>query len=216
MLSEISQSLLSSIDNASLGFFLFATVVISLSGVLMPGPVLAVSIAKGHSDKLAGARISLGHALLEVPLILLIYAGVASAIKGAPLKVLSIAGGALLFYMGIEMLRMRREVALRGKDLPYGATFAGFATSFANPYFYLWWLTAGALLVAKASSFGFLGLGLFILFHEACDFVWYTLVSFASFTSRQVLSAKVHELVFTLLGGMLLFFGAWFFSAGLG
>ncbi len=212
MLAEVVNSLLSGIGGYGLVFFLFATVVISLSGVLMPGPVLAVSIAKGHRDKLAGAKISLGHALLEVPLILLIYAGVASAIEGTPLRLLSLTGGALLIYMGVEMLRSRREVVLRGKDLPYSATFAGFATSFANPYFFLWWLTVGALLVAKASSFGILGLALFILFHEACDFVWYTLVSFASFSSRRVLGARVHELLFTLLGAMLLFFGAWFFS----
>ncbi len=207
-----TQNLLSSIDGYGLAFFLFATVVISLSGVLMPGPVLAVSIAKGHRDKLAGAKISLGHALLEVPLILLIYAGVASALKGTPLKALSIAGGALLIYMGVEMLRSRKEVVLKGRDLPYGATFAGFATSFANPYFFLWWLTVGALLVSKASSFGMLGLVLFIIFHEACDFAWYTLVSMASFASRRVLSARVHELLFLLLGGMLLLFGAWFLS----
>ena len=213
---EITQNLLSSIDSATLGFFLVATVVISLSGVLMPGPVLAVSIAKGHGDRFAGVKISLGHALLEVPLILLIYAGIASVIEGTPLRVLSLAGGALLIYMGIGMLRMRRDVAARGKDLPYSATFAGFATSFANPYFYLWWLTVGALLVARASDFGIPGLVLFILLHETCDFAWYTSVSMAANASKQLLSVRVHELIFTLLGGMLLFFGAWFFSAGLG
>ena len=207
-----AEDLLSSIDGYGLAFFLFATVVISLSGVLMPGPVLAVSIAKGHRHRLAGVKISLGHALLEVPLILLIYAGVASALKGTPLRILSVAGGALLIYMGVEMLRSRREVVLRGRDLPYGATFAGFATSFANPYFFLWWLTVGALLVAKAASFGLLGLMLFIVFHEACDLAWYTLVSVASFASRRVLSARAHELLFLLLGAMLLFFGAWFLS----
>ncbi|NOZ58534.1 MAG: LysE family transporter [Euryarchaeota archaeon] len=213
MLAEVVNSLLSGIEGYGLAFFLFATVVISLSGVLMPGPVLAVSIAKGHRDRLAGMKISLGHALLEVPLILLIYAGVASAIEGTPLRLLSLAGGVLLIYMGVEMLRSRREVVLRGRDLPYGATFAGFATSFANPYFLLWWLTVGALLVAKASSFGILGLALFIIVHEACDFLWYTLVSLASFSSRRVLSAGTQELLFVLLGGMLLLFGAWFLGS---
>ncbi|WP_457554930.1 LysE family transporter [Candidatus Pyrohabitans sp.] len=209
-----TQSLLSSIDGYGLAFFLFATVVISLSGVLMPGPVLAVSIAKGHRDRLAGVKISLGHALLEVPLILLIYAGVVSA-GNTSLRALSLAGGVLLIYMGVEMLRSRREVVLRGRDLPYGATFAGFATSFANPYFLLWWLTVGALLVSKASSFGMPGLVLFILIHEACDFAWYSLVSMASFSSRRVLGTRAQEFMFLLLGGMMLAFGAWFMTSAL-
>jgi threonine/homoserine/homoserine lactone efflux protein len=51
--------------------------IISFSGVLIPGPMTAVSIAKGFKERYAGVKIAAGHGLIEVPLILLIYLGFA-------------------------------------------------------------------------------------------------------------------------------------------
>ena len=53
--------------------FLLSVVVISLSGVMMPGPLFAVTVAKSYKSQLAGMQIALGHALVEIPLILFIY-----------------------------------------------------------------------------------------------------------------------------------------------
>ncbi len=47
--------------------FLISVVSISLSGVMAPGPVFAVAIAKGSEDKTAGFLISLGHGIVEFP-----------------------------------------------------------------------------------------------------------------------------------------------------
>ena len=55
--------------------FLLTVGFISLSGVLMPGPVFAASIIKGAERKHAGAWIALGHLSVEIPLILCIIAG---------------------------------------------------------------------------------------------------------------------------------------------
>ncbi len=49
-------------------------VVLSMSGVLIPGPmtlaVISHAVAKGA---MAGVLVVLGHALIEIPLIILIY-----------------------------------------------------------------------------------------------------------------------------------------------
>ena len=51
---------------------LLSVVVISFSGVMMPGPMFAVALAKSYKSPFAGVQIALGHAVIEVPLILLI------------------------------------------------------------------------------------------------------------------------------------------------
>jgi threonine/homoserine/homoserine lactone efflux protein len=57
--------------------FLVSVAIISLSGVMMPGPVMAVTIAKGKSSGNAGALIALGHGVIEIPLMVSIYFGFA-------------------------------------------------------------------------------------------------------------------------------------------
>jgi len=52
-------------------------VLTSLSGVMMPGPMFAVTLAKSYKSPWAGVQVSLGHAVIEVPLILIIYFGLA-------------------------------------------------------------------------------------------------------------------------------------------
>jgi len=56
-----------------LGLFLVSAVGISLTGVMLPGPMTAATIAKGYSDRNAGALIAIGHAVIEIPLIVAIY-----------------------------------------------------------------------------------------------------------------------------------------------
>ena len=50
-------------------------VVTSLSGVMMPGPMFTMTLAKSYKSPWAGVHVSLGHAVIEVPLILLVYFG---------------------------------------------------------------------------------------------------------------------------------------------
>ena len=46
---------------------LFSVVVISLSGVMQPGIMFAMTIAKSYRSPLAGIQIAIGHAVVEVP-----------------------------------------------------------------------------------------------------------------------------------------------------
>jgi len=53
--------------------FLASVVFISLSGVLLPGPLFAVTIEKATKSKTAGALIAFGHGIVEFPLMFLIF-----------------------------------------------------------------------------------------------------------------------------------------------
>jgi threonine/homoserine/homoserine lactone efflux protein len=47
--------------------FLVSVLLISLSGVLMPGPLFAVTLKRAEKSKIDGVLITLGHGLVEFP-----------------------------------------------------------------------------------------------------------------------------------------------------
>lgn len=195
----------------SLTGLLVLTAFISLSGVLMPGPVFAVTVAKGHKNRYAGAYIALGHGLVEVPLMALIYLGFVHFITGAGFrKAVALFGGLALLYLGYGLFNVRRQVLEDKKEITYGAFTAGAITTGANPYFFIWWATVGAALILNASYFGIAGFLLFALVHWLCDFAWDLGVSWTVFKSKKFWTSRTHEVVFGGCGLLLAVSGVWF------
>ncbi len=195
---------------------LLSVVVISFSGVMMPGPMFAVTLAKSYKSPLAGAQISLGHAVIEVPLILLIYFGFARFFQNDIVQVvLSILGGGMIVWLGAGMFRARAAVSQEGKDLPYNAFVAGILTSGFNPFFLLWWATVGSMLIMKFLDFGTMGLILFIIAHWLCDLVWLSFVSVLVYKTHSLWGRKFQEWLFTGCSLLLVGFGIWYMISGI-
>ena len=182
----------------------------------MPGPMFAVTLAKSYRSPWAGPQISLGHAVVEVPLILLIYFGFAQFFQSSSVQFgLSIAGGGMIIWLGIAMFRARAEVVRRGKDLPYSAFVAGIFTSGFNPFFLLWWATIGSMLVMRILDFGTTGLTAFIVVHWLCDLAWLSFVSILVYRTRSLWGRKFQEGLFIACSLLLIGFGGWFMISGL-
>ncbi len=195
---------------------LASVVVISLSGVMMPGPMFAVTLAKSYRTPWAGVQIALGHAVIEVPLILLIYFGFARFFENSVVQlVLSILGGAMIIWLGIAMFRARVEVVRGGKDLPYNAFIAGILTSGFNPFFLLWWATIGSMLIMRFLDFGTIGLITLIVVHWLCDLVWLSFVSIMVYKTHALWGKKVQEGIFITCSLLLVGFGLWFLISGI-
>lgn len=196
---------------------IISVVVASLSGVMTPGPMFAVTVAKSYRSPWAGAKMSIGHAIIEVPLILLIYFGFARFFSYTAVQiVLSLLGGAVFVWMAIGMFRSRRDVVQTGRDLKYGAVTAGIVTSAINPFFLLWWATAGSMLVMKVMQYGASGLPVFILSHWTCDLVWLSIVSFAIYRTKTLWGPKLQTGIFIICSLLLLGFGGWYIASGIG
>lgn len=196
--------------------FLVGVVIISLSGVLMPGPVFAVTVAKGHQDSLAGAKVGIGHGVVEFPMMALIYFGFGSVFAYAPVKAtIGVAGGFMLLYMGYGMIKERNRLAEEGYSLSYNSYSAGMLTTVVNPYWFLWWATVGAALVGKSITFGVVGFVLMALLHWLCDFFWGLLVSISVFRTKHLWNRRAHRYVFMGCGMTLVGFGAWFIESGI-
>jgi len=177
--------------------------------------MFAVTVAKSYRSPWAGVQISLGHAVVEVPIILLIYFGFSRFFENNIVQiVLSIIGGAMIIWMGISMFRARREVVDSGKDLAYGGVTAGIIMSISNPFFLLWWATVGITLVMKFVEFGTVGLPVFIMTHWTCDLIWLSIVSLVIYRTKTLWGKKFQTAIFVVCSLLLLGFGAWFIVSG--
>jgi len=59
----------------SLFAFLFEAVLISLSGVMAPGPLATIAVGKGNESPHAGAFVAVGHGIVEFPLMFALLYG---------------------------------------------------------------------------------------------------------------------------------------------
>ncbi|MFW6055837.1 MAG: LysE family transporter [Chloroflexota bacterium] len=193
-------------------FALLATVTaISLTGVMAPGPVTAVTITKGATRKEAGALIALGHGVIEIPLIILIGLGFAAVMTMPGVKMgIGLIGGVALIWMGGSMFRVPAESFEHRKDVASGCFLAGLTTTAANPYWFVWWATVGAALVASASAWGLVGLAAFAVTHWLCDIGWLSFLSWGVFSSRRFWTPRVHRVILGLCGAVLAGFGIYF------
>lgn len=191
--------------------FLFEAVIISLSGVMAPGPVTTVTIGKGNESPHAGAWVAIGHGIVEFPLMLLIFYGFGHVLNLPYVKaVISFVGGCFLVMMGIGMLRSIKEVEASSPDDAHSPTVAGILLTLGNAYFLIWWATVGASLIARAVQFGVAGFLLFALAHWSCDFLWGYFLSLLSFRGGQFFGRQFQKVVFAICGAFLLFYSAKF------
>ena len=187
---------------------------ISLSGVLLPGPLFAVTMQKATKRKTAGLLIAIGHGIVEFPLMFFIYFWLSQfdIPEAVPIAV-GLVGGLLMMYMGITTFRNRHQNAKEYEVPRQEPLLAGIWTTAVNPGFILWWITIGTALIINAQSFGLLGFSVFTVVHWLCDFLWYTVVAFIIFKSKRFWSKKVLTAIFVFCFVIFVLFGAWFFSS---
>jgi threonine/homoserine/homoserine lactone efflux protein len=196
--------------------------VTGLSGALMPGPVLALVIgAAARYGTLAGIVAILGHAAVELPVVLMLMFGIGAFVqKPKVLAAIGFVGGLALILMGLDMLRSAAAVAsasVEGTPAPLGllgVALGGAGASLANPYFAIWWATVGAGQIATVGSRSAAAWTTFYTGHVSSDFVWYALVAGAIGRGRNLLGVTGYQALITLCGVALLGLGCYFIYAG--
>jgi threonine/homoserine/homoserine lactone efflux protein len=195
--------------------FLIEAVLISLSGVIAPGPVTAVCVGHGSKSPHAGVAIAVGHGIVEFPLIFGLYLGV-GAVLGQPIvaTVVGVLGGVVLLWMGAGLLRtVPAQVADAAVATPMTESspmLAGLVLSAANPYLLVWWATVGTVLIMRAGKFGVLAVVVLAVAHWTCDLIWCYLLSATAFGGGQLLGDRFQKKLFGVCGVFLLFVGVRF------
>ena len=163
--------------------FILTIVGISLSGVMAPGPITAATLAAGERSRHAGAWVCAGHILVELPLIVLLAAGLGTFLESRGVRAgIGLVGGLLLLAMGVQLLAsLGKSDAGPAASVQRHPLWIGVVLSGANPYFLLWWATVGLTLTSQAIELGTLAMVLFAMLHWLCDLGWLEVLSFAGF-----------------------------------
>ena len=198
--------------------FVFTIVGISLSGVMAPGPITAATLAAGERNRHAGVWICIGHIAVELPLIVLLAAGLGTFLESKGIRAgIGLVGGVLLVMMGVQLLLSLGKPGVgSAASVQWHPLWIGIALTGANPYFLLWWATVGLTLTGRAMEFGLLALILFALVHWLCDLGWLEVLSFAGFKGS-AFGKRSQTIISVICAAMLLGFGGKFvWDAGIG
>jgi threonine/homoserine/homoserine lactone efflux protein len=191
---------------------------------MMPGSLLTYTLDKSiKTGAKAGILISIGHALLELALVILIFLGVGKYLGTAVAQmIIGMLGGLVLIFFGAGMVKdiVKGNISIdfnKPADGKFGNIVVGGAMiSASNPYFIIWWAAVGLGLIMNAyNSFGIAGVILFYSGHILSDFTWYFFISVLISKTRTFINLRIYKLVIALLGVCLVGFGLSFLIASL-
>ena len=196
--------------------FLTSVLLISLSGVLLPGPLFAITIKKASKSKTAGVLIAVGHGIVEFPLMFLIFFMLNQFdIPSIAQIAVGLVGGFLMIYMGVQAFLNRHKQEGATTGLKRDSVLAGAWTTAANAGFILWWLTIGTTLILNAKLFGLLGFSVFAGVHWLVDFSWYTVVALLIFKSQRFWTERTRMGITLFCVAVVIGFGAYFMGSAL-
>ncbi len=182
-------------------YSLLAGILIGLSLAVPPGPVNAIIAAESaRKSCIEGIKVGLGAMTADATFLVITLIGVAVLLTGQTVKiVVSLAGGILLAYMAIKILKgYNRPIRESGKEDVRNHYLTGVIVGITNPASILWWATAGAALIANFNAPGIAGFFIGI-------FIWVASFSITlDFAQKRV--EWLYPAIMLMSGAVLLFF----------
>jgi len=194
---------------------------VALSGALMPGPLLTLTIASSLKKGFwQGPLIIIGHAALEVAMIAVILLGGSYVFEMAAVKkMIFAAGGIILIFIAVSLAKNNtggdsrlnpKNYSSMIKENGLPAVFTGIIGSLSNPYWFIWWITIGTGLLLQAVEFKAKGVIVFFSGHILADLLWYSLVSFSFSKGKKIITEKIYRIVIYACSVFLLVLAVWF------
>jgi threonine/homoserine/homoserine lactone efflux protein len=190
---------------------------LGLSCGLAPGPLLTLVLAQAlrHGPR-EGAKVALVPLITDAPIILLALLLASRAASLQPLMgALSIAGGLFVLYLAWDTIRLQDA----GNEPQQGRVHSwlkGILTNLLSPNPWLFWMTAGATILAEAMKTGWLAAALFLFVF----YVWLVgvkmCIALVAGGSREFLRGRPYRVTMRLLGCMLVVFALLLLHDGLG
>ena len=191
-------------------------VLLGLSAGLSPGPMLALVLAQTlrHGAR-EGCKVALTPLVTDAPIILV---ALALASKLAELRLLlgivSIAGGAFVLYLAWESFWPVRQASETPAERPR-SWFKGIVTNLLNPHPWIFWLTVGAAILAKAVAQGWPVAAAFLFGFYLLLVGSKVLVALLTGRSRNLLAGQPYRVVMRMLAVMLALFAVLLLREGL-
>jgi threonine/homoserine/homoserine lactone efflux protein len=198
-------------------------VTLSASGVLAPGPLLFANLACAtNHDKWSGIKVACGHAIIEIILIIILAAGLFTidAAREYTNAIGLMGGVAILVFAGLQTAtivdknRPQYHIGhIAGRKGPF---LIGLLFTALNPFFIIWWFTAGLKLITDSAEFG-ITMGLMLLFalHIWMDFAWLALTAYLSSKGSSLINSQIYRVILLALAALLVYYGISFIVHGL-
>jgi len=191
-------------------------VLLGLSAGLAPGPLLALVLAQTlrHGPR-EGCKIALSPLVTDAPIIL-VALGVAAKLNELQslLGVVSLAGGTFVLYLAWDSFRTVNPEAGASAERP-GSWFKGILTNLLSPHPWLFWLTVGAALLAKALGQSGLAAAAFLAGFYLLLVGSKVAVALLAARWRNLLAGRTYRWVMRGLGAVLALFSLLLFREGL-
>jgi threonine/homoserine/homoserine lactone efflux protein len=204
----------------SISAIFLSSIVVALSGAMMPGPLLTVTIGESaRRGAWVGPKLIAGHAILELLLLIALLAGLGPFLTNPYFFIiLALVGGAVMLWMGAGMFRSVKTLSLNtvGQAESKGnLLLAGALMSLANPYWIIWWATIGIGYIIHAQNSGNSGIAAFYTGHILGDLAWYSLVSLAIGKGKKLLTDKTYRILIGVCAFFLVGFAVYLIITGL-
>ena len=199
--------------------FVGTVIVVTASGALAPGPLSFGILMQGSKEGArSGFSCAVGHTLVEFPLVLALALGLLAAANQPMIKgVIGVAGGLGLIGFGVLQiygtLKSKAEPGekTRARNLPVSSVVLGLALTGLNPYFILWWLTIGSVLIVQALAFAaIIGVLIMYIAHVWMDYAFLTSLAYFAKKGRNIAGSKYYKLLLTAFGLILVYYGMTF------
>ena len=197
--------------------FVVTIILITVSGALAPGPLFFANISKGvELGARSGLIFAVAHTMVEFGLVMLLSLGLFVINSDLVRTVIGIVGGIVLISFGVTQvygsLKPRpQRVEEKGKASSRPLLLLGLALTGLNPFFVVWWLTAGAQLIVIALEFAsFAGVLLMYVCHVWMDYVWLAGTAYLAKTGMKVAGLKWYRALTAAFGVVIVYFGASF------
>ncbi len=188
---------------------------LGLSCALAPGPLLALVLAQTlrHGAR-EGCKIALSPLITDAPIIVaaLVLAAKLTALRPL-LGLVSIAGAAFVLYLAWDTFRPVSRQAEAQAERP-GSWFKGILTNLLSPHPWLFWLTVGAAILAKALAQGRWVAVAFLFGFYLLLVGTKVLVALLTARSRDLLDGRAYRVVMRVLAVLLGLFAVLLFREG--
>ena len=189
--------------------FSLQVILVSISGVLSPGPLFFINLLYGSRyGSFVGLKVASGHALVEFPLIIALSYGLYSFsytlhVSDVIFKFIGLIGGIFLLLFSIFQIisilkdkSTNSQVIINPKFNIKNPILVGFIFTLLNPFFLVWWLTIGSKLISDSLiNFGILeGISIIFLSHIWMDYFWLWFTAFMINRGRSIIKEKVFRI----------------------
>lgn len=199
--------------------FAAQVIFISASGVLSPGPLFLANLIYGSKlGYYSGIKIASGHAIVELPLIVLLALGIfgfsSFIFNSGSARIIGLLGGTAIIFFSLfqinNIIKGRTtggannenkindsyfsEISNKCKRLG-GPFIIGLIFSSLNPFFLVWWFTVGLKLISDSIyMFGVIE-GILILFslHIWMDYVWLSVTAYLISKGKTIIKDKLYQ-----------------------